>query len=967
MKPCKLIINAFGPFAGRQELDFSALEGTKIFLITGETGAGKTTLFDAVSFALYGNASSESRRPQGFKSQHAKDNELCYVQLTFDIKGNGYTVYRAPAQLSPKRDGSLKEVSEKAELTLPNGNVISGTKAVSKEIENILSLTYSQFKQTIMLAQGEFRRFIESNSTQKQEILSKLFSTEIYGKITAKLIENEAEISSGIASIQKDIARVLAELAGLGYEALAGEEAQFRPWDFVQGAVLGTMQGDKERLSQISVDIELFEKERAKLDLNAAKSLNEKIEQYNSIQAELKKLQEMNTGIQAKQKTLDLLLSAKDLKEQEEIILSTKESMENLAEQLDGFETKLPEVKSNFEESLSGYEKIAEIQKRISALSVKMSELEYTEKKLAQHIYTEKSIKEYTENIEAARKRIDSLEEAEKYIKQQELIKSLKQGRELAFQAVNAVKQKEEILKKTKNANDNYEKAYKLFLTQQSSLLATGLTDGVPCPVCGSVHHPAPANMPSDTVTGERVNELREKSELLQKEAEKAASYIEHIMEKLCIADSNSLKDYISAAEEQLAEAEKTLFADDVKNIAYGEDVLSVDEKRRDIMVKISSAVEAVRMLEKSIEDESNADISTEELALQKQQTAQEIPRLSKLADSLNQAYISAKSAYEGHLARQGSLKQHYQSVSGQFSSLRSGFLNKLKTSGFSGYKEYKAYTEQIAEISSIKTQLDTYSQKLSYLTALSDTLAKEVAGREKSDIASIEKRINEIDTQLSSLGQTRLVLHTQIEMSAARLEEARKLYEKSGALGSKYACAHELAVLARGSRAPNISFERYILASYFEDILQVANIHLQRMTSLRYKLSRKKDASRGTSGLDMDVIDSYTGNIRAVSTLSGGEGFKASLALALGLSDVVQMYAGGVSIETMFIDEGFGSLDEKSLDSVMETLISLENTGRTVGIISHVPLLRSYIPAKLVVNHSATGSNAFFKISGNS
>ncbi|MDL2234219.1 hypothetical protein LJC63_11670, partial [Ruminococcaceae bacterium OttesenSCG-928-L11] len=387
-----------------------------------------------------------------------------------------------------------------------------------------------------------------------------------------------------------------------------------------------------------------------------------------------------------------------------------------------------------------------------------------------------------------------------------------------------------------------------------------------------------------------------------------------------------------------------------------------LDAQSRDTAASIAKLEEAVAILSA---DSQTGLPAPDEAALpaQKREREEQATALAARIRQIEADYIRRKGEFDTLTTELSASLTHQADLEKRFREAKERFRAALEPSGFPSYGEYAAYKARTGEAEQLRHTVTAYDRQLAQLQTQTDLLAGEVKDAQRADIPAMEARLETLTKQLAAFREAHRELHTQIAMSGRQLELLEALHRESGELGERYAAFQELSQLARGTRSPHISFERYILAAYFEDILQVANIHLRRMTNLRYSLKRREEASRGTSGLDMDVVDMHTGTRRSVSTLSGGEGFKASLALALGLSDVVQMHAGAVSIDTMFIDEGFGSLDEKSLDSVVETLISLQSIGRTVGIISHVQSLNMHIPAKLEVSREGTGSTAKFVI----
>ncbi|MDL2232656.1 SMC family ATPase, partial [Ruminococcaceae bacterium OttesenSCG-928-L11] len=415
MKPLQLTMSAFGPFAGVQTLDFTKLGDARLFLVTGETGAGKTTIFDAIAFALYGSASGENRKPQTFKSHHAKAADRCSVRLTCAIAGETITVERSPVQQGVKRDGSLHEIGEKAELILPDGQVVTGVRNVNRRIEDCLGLTYAQFKQTTMLAQGEFRRLIEANSTEKQAIFSRIFSTDQYGRLTQKLAEKESELGSAVASTQQAVAGAVAELARLGHTALAEPDSQFLPWERIADIVGRTLESHTARLSDLEGEIALLEGERTGLDLTAARTLNQRIDRRDALQKELFALLEQRPDMEALRRQLTLLDAAQALAQQEEAVLSVKAAMEEVEDKRLRLEESQPAVEAAYHQAAAGYESLPALREQAEALALQIRALDEQATQWAQAAEKRRTLAERQQALEQQRNALQHLTAAARY------------------------------------------------------------------------------------------------------------------------------------------------------------------------------------------------------------------------------------------------------------------------------------------------------------------------------------------------------------------------------------------------------------------------------------------------------------------------------------------------------------------------------------------------------------------------
>jgi len=962
VKPLKLTLSAFGPFAGTQEVDFGRLEDSGIFLVTGETGAGKTTLFDAICFALYGNASGESRKPGTFKSHHAAPGDLCWVELIFALRGQVYQVYRAPRQLGVKRDGSPKEIVEKAELAPPEGPPVSGAANVNKAVEEAMGLGYRQFKQTVMLAQGEFRRLLEANSTQKQEIFSKIFGADIYARLTEDLTRREQAALRDIQSSQEAVARAVAQLAQLGHTALAAENAAFLPWGELRAAVEENLSFHSERMDQLTADAEALERERELLDLSGAKALNEKLDRLQCADAALAALREQEPERRREAALLERLRLAGGLEEQEQLIRSTESTLARQRQRATDLERENPGLAAELGRALEAYGAVPLQQERLRALSGELAALELRRKDL--------------EERRAQRRELTrGQREAAELAQLLETLHACAGGRKLRAERarlealagdlpalVSGAAELRALERDLLAARERHSDLYRRFLDGQAVVLARSLAPGSPCPVCGSRHHPAPAQIGEDIPGEARVDAARDEIDALETRAQEQRQCMHRLRERLsadyAAQKLDALANGAGTLTTLLAQLQERLSAlgpaaadtmpeldDDTLARHTAETAEQLSGARQSL-----AAVEA--LLRKAPDSGGPEDVEQHAAALEAESQA-----LTKAVAAAESDYLQCKSRSDRAAAALEATQANLKELENQLADQWRAFEARLLEAGFESREAFRELAGQLPRLPELAARLEAYHKRRAALEAERAMLEPEVAGRTAADLEALEQAQQSLTRRLTALRETQNELYALISASRQRLAELESLHAQMGEKSGQYALLRELAALAKGSRAPNVSFERYILASYFDDIIQIANIHLQRMTGLRYRLKRKEERSLGTSGLDIEIIDSYTGTQRAAGTLSGGEGFKASLALALGLSDVVQMYAGGISIDTLFIDEGFGSLDEKSLDSAVQTLLSLEKNGRMVGVISHVPQLRGYIPTRLAVRYGAAGS----------
>ncbi len=753
MKPQKLIVSAFGSYAGREEIDFSKQQ-QGIFLITGDTGAGKSTIFDAIMFALYGQTSGGERSGSMMRSQYAKASTETYVELNFSYKKQIYQVRRNPEYQIEKtlKNGTIKtqKVAQNVELTMPDGSIYPEKKsAVDKKIEEILGLSAEQFTQIVMIAQGDFLKLLYMKSDERKRIFSKLFQTNRYWQIQERLkhrsMHLDEQIEENKRAYEQEQARII-----IPDELKEGMEAE----------------------------------EKVSLE-----ELNEKI-------AKIRKLVETEyTQYQEKIKMLSVTLSG----------------MEEVNYQF-----------GQFEKLLSQYQDLEE----------KAGDEEIREKQIAQA-------------LQAAKIRIYE----EKYI---ESVKWQEQSKKQIEKLETSIKQLEEKREQAGIESEKQQNAYyQLLLEQQAGILAMGLKEGQPCPVCGSTKHPVLS------VKG-AVKQIKE----LEVELKKA-------------------KEKVKKSREQLEQAQK-------------------------------------------------------ELQMCKGQLKQELEKYKGLEKNM----LEAKQEYEKQLGK----------------------------SVFEGEEDYRqAYLPERSR-QKLERESREYKEKHTLIEGQLVTWEKALKGKEKQDTIELKKQLREIENYAKNLERRKLQLYTAYQTNRAVLENSRKYKEMSMKLTQEDKIIKSLYRTASGklSGSAKIDFETYIQRQYFRQIIQEANKRLLTMSNQQFILKLKEEnriGRRSNEGLDLAVYSLVTDSERDVKTLSGGESFMAALAMALGLSDIVGRNAGGIRMDMMLIDEGFGSLDANSRRMAIEVLKQLTDGKRMVGIISHVTELKEQMEQKLVVTRSDKGSKVKWEI----
>ena len=958
MRPLVLTMKAFGPYAGTQVVDFTGLGGEEIFLITGDTGAGKTTLFDAISFALYGSASGEGRQSQSFKSHFAREEEICSVTLRFLLGGKVYEVFRSPKQNVPKRDGTVREIGEKAELTLPNGDILSGTRVVDAKIIELLGLNHRQFKQTMMLAQGEFARLIEANSTEKQEIFSRIFDTAAFAELSNKLSSEESELRHQLEGQQQTIYRIIRELVRLGHTSLDTEDAPFQPWEVISKTVLDAVALDKARAEQLAGDIAALEQERLAMDLPGKKAMNQKLNRLEQLEEVLAGLEEQAPEMERRSALLKELRKARELAAQEGALNHTREIVREAKERIAALEQEIGRQQPVYLQAKEAARQAPELAAQAEEARRKADELARREEKALLYLQRRRELQKLQERLHHVQEELflaglaqQRQERREKIKELEKLLQSLQELERLTQGAAQADERR-------KVAAQKADELFRAFLEGQAVLLAMELQEGKPCPVCGAEHHPCPAR-------SEQAPPDQAKVEKARQEATQAEEYFRQAQMKVAaLADQAAFQAKALGLEPQTAKADAQKQLQELLTLQKEEEQAhpklleaergNLASRREELEAEAASLREKVAAHQAVLEAESGEDPAA--LAEQKAIQLSLAQEKKNLYDNLMEEFNRAKGELERLQAAEKAAREGWLAAAKRLEELEGAFQQGLREAKFASYEEYGALLPQVSRIGALEEAVQKFAAGLSATKAQVEQLREETAGARRHDIASLEQRWNRLGDEITQKREEKARLAMTISGSLSCLEELEKLHKRTRSLSERYGIVKELSGLAKGSRPPYISFERYLLISYFEEIIQLANIYLARMTDSRFRL-RRKTAKARTAGLDLDVLDQRTGTCRDVSTLSGGESFKASLALALGLSDVVQIHAGGVNLGAIFIDEGFGTLDDRSRESAIATLLSLRQQGRMVGIISHVKELRNYIPARLEVATSPRGS----------
>ena len=1040
MRPIKLTISAFGPYASKQVIDFEELKGRNIFVISGKTGAGKTTIFDAISYALYGEASGESRETDSLRSHFADDNTETYVELEFELRGEKYTVNRVPKQKKKKARGEgYTEKSADATLTLPDGKVITKVKNVTDKIIEILGITREQFKQIVMLAQGEFKKLLLADSVEREGIFRKIFNTYDFEKIQAELKDKAANLSKNRTKSKHEMEINLKNIKG-EHDIVIDEYVDF---PLVIEKLKDLLERDNniyktlnEEGKEVDNNLQVKNQEKAIIETNnnllkekeiITKALEELLSKEDEYKNKAKAIIDGKNAKEVKYIEDKLIETTKKLtKREEDYNLSLKNIDSLKLEQEEA--NKLLQIEESKEcdrEKLSveinNLNKLEEKIIELDSLNNKVMHLKQSAENSKLQIINNKKeteeLKKSKEEKELQLKDIATLEtkkvELESDIKAKnktldevrELFKVIRSFQNTYIEHNNKAKEYKEFEVEYKKVKENYEKMDDLYKKEQAGILASKLQENEPCPVCGSTNHPNKATIKENLKipTKEELKVAKENLDKLEKEN------LEKI-NNLTTLNSNKTT-YLEQVNNHLSMLSATLNIDKtfnsetakvVKNL--GTELKSVIDKLKDELLKVIDKISLKEKIEKElnlitttinereqnlIKLEESEKIYTTELTqnLTKiDEYKKEIPEnITDLKTLNNLIEVKTKELniskeklaklrlenenlakkLEGENSTSKEINKSIEELKLEIANNKANFNEAIKEQGFDNIQTYEDAKLQISMVESLEKEVENYNSELKLTKAKQEDIINKTKDIVFMDITTIDEEIRSIQNNKKELEGKLRDLHSIIDNNKTVLKNVENLNIEFKEIEEEYKVVGELADLANGKKAPYISFERYILASYFEDIIEAANIRLEKMTGDRFSLIRKTSKSKGAGqkGLELEIYDNYTDSSRDVSSLSGGESFKASLSLALGLSDIVQSNAGGVSLDTMFVDEGFGTLDPQSLDNAIDSLLELQRGGRLVGIISHVEELKERIDAKLEVTSTSKGSKVEFNI----
>lgn len=916
MRPLKLTLSAFGPYAGKVEIDLEKLGEKGVYLITGDTGAGKTTIFDAIVFALYGEASGEIRDSSMLRSKYADALTESSVDLVFSHKGEKYEVFRIPSYLRPAKRGNGETMNQaKAELFLPGGNRITTITEVTEKIKEIIGIDRNQFRQIAMIAQGDFLRLLLASTEDRKKIFRQIFKTEPFEKLQERLKQEsfklEAECNRLNDLMQNHINTVRCEDSVLNDEI---EKAKNNKLPFCEKEI---------------VINKIISQEEGLLN-ESEKSIKEIEERLNTLTACLAKAKEIAD-------TRKSLSSAKEELAQVQLLFEKRKTVYEAEQKKEPERETIAEEITTERNALPDYEELERIR---NLLSEKEKEKRDKEKACSE---LESELQNKKEEKQKAEKEKESLKNAPVNLKElqaeyerlerdlrntESLLKDLNERDDLEKKLETAQREYSTASEETERRNAEYSSMNKAFLDEQAGILATALREGEPCPVCGSCNHPDPAK-PSDGAPSEE--ELNKAKLAFEKASAKA----------------NELSFEAAGLRGQLETTTKKLRE---KAAAYVQNAVDVKRMAHEINEKNTAFIFSLDQCKKAIETKQTESDRLGELEAM-------IPQREAKIEEMNSAISEGKRAVAALTAEIESRRETEKKTSA-----------KLK---FGGKKEAEVHLQSLESrhaqmkktLNDAKNDYEACKTKTEELSGSIKALSGRLHGVEEIDISVLEQQENELKGHKKILSEQRDLYFSNLKQNRQALHGIQEVSKQHEEAEKKWVLVKGLSDTANGTLGKGkekVMLEAYVQMAYFDKILVKANTRFMKMSGGQYELKRQivAEDKRSQSGLDLDVVDHYNGTERSVKTLSGGESFKASLSLALGLSDLIQS-GSGIQLDTLFVDEGFGSLDADSLQQSMDALAGLAEGNRLVGIISHVSELKMRIDKQIVVTKNKTGGSS--------
>ncbi|MBO2591469.1 hypothetical protein AYI74_12115 [Shewanella algae] len=1046
MRPLILEMRAFGPFADCQRIDFTELGDKPLFLINGPTGAGKTTILDAICFALYGKTTGNEREGSQMRCDNADDGLLTEVYFSFELGQKRYSIRRCPEQQRAKSRGdgfTLQKSEAELKRLLPDGTeellVASKVTDANACIEELTGLDVDQFRQVMVLPQGKFRELLLADSKEREKIFSQLFQTHIYRRIEERLKQQALEIKAKARDLQSRRAGIL-ETAGVeSLEQLTAEIATLTP-------SLTEATSNKQKASDALA--------QSAKTLDNAKALTAEFERRKLLQTQLDALEQRRAEIELHQQTLENARKAeKLLPSLKELQFRQQEWQQAKAKEAD-YARRLQSAEQRLKQATDDKATLAELDEHANKLRRELEQLDKLQPAINE-------LKQLTEEHELGLGELGRLERAEQqsrteleqWQQQQQRLKS--EANELfssaerqgplhqALAALNTRLEKTEQLGHIKqkwqqaqagllqaeahghqckaerqSAETEHQRLQLAWHTGQAAILAAKLQPGQPCPVCGGLEHPAPAEMAQDIPGETELNRARDaeqqatarheaarsdyrnikrQTEELQLELQRLSAELQACAAADVMVDVKTDATIDAAMDaDSYAKADLTMEID--RLVSRRRQLLNELQQAEAVQTRLNNCRQQLQQAEQQVEQRLKhretqlqqlqqlreqlslagarkdtalaalpneyhslaAEAALELMARQLEQKQSEWQQLKQQQQDINQQYTEAVSQHKALMQALASSREDNARAEQFAIKAQQTLDDALKQSGFAGRQALEQAQLNEAQMQALAEKIEAWRTQRSELQALLKAMDERLAGQSLPELGQLESLWQQQQQQLAEAEDAWQTLNNRMQSLKGTEAQLNKEALAAQALEQEYALIGTLSDVANGNSHSKVSLQRFVLSVLLDDVLLEASRRLALMSKGRYRLLRKEDRAKGNkaSGLELEVEDAYSSKVRSVATLSGGESFMAALSLALGLSDVVQAYAGGIKLDTLFIDEGFGSLDQDSLELAVRTLMDLQSSGRMIGVISHVSEMKEQISCRIDINKHALGSS---------
>lgn len=915
MRPVKLTVSAFGPYAGCTELNLERLGKSGLYLISGATGAGKTTIFDAITYALYGEASGDNREPNMLRSKYAEPDTPTYVELIFECAGKQYSITRNPDYMRPSKKGKTYTLQKAdAILVFPDGRIVTKIKDVTNAVEEIIGVDRSRFTQIAMIAQGDFLKLLFSTTENRKEILRDIFKTTPYQRLQRELIEQSGLLNAEHTKFKNSLQQYI---KGVTYKEDSVINIE------LEKAKNGEL-SMAETIQLIETLIEEDKKESTVLNIKISDS-DKKIDQINTRLGKAEEIEKTHLDLDSAKKALE-----KAEPYSKELLLKYEEKKKILPE-ID----KLSEAIITGKNNLVKYEELDNVKELIGVkteeLKQKENECRVWSTSLEQETVLLADAKKESETLKDAGIQKEKLQSQKKILdKKKEEINKLSNDHNVFLQLSRELEEAQKnymtSIQEADLLKQSYDNKNRAFLGGQAGVLALNLNEGSKCPVCGSTSHPEPACLPPDSPSETEVDKAKTSWE-------KSQTYAVGL------------------------------------SIKAGEIKGQTDTKKADIIGRAPELIgnckfeEISTVIAKTLEDINSMIVEIEQKLIISEANIKRVNELGALIPEIENKIKKLEESINHSKTDCATLRQDIKN--------QNIILEKLskETELESREKAEEAIIELEKKQELLKQGLEYAQKEYTDCKAELDKLYGTVRGLnarlkdvEKIDIAKEKEIQSGLMTEKEGLKTKMVSVSSRLSKNEDALANINSDKDNFAKIEAKWAWVRALSDTANGrlGKKEKIQLETYIQMTYLDRVLARANTRFMKMSGGQYELKRCNEAEnyRSQSGLEIEVIDHYNGTRRSVKTLSGGESFLASLSLALGLSDEIQMSAGGIRLETMFVDEGFGSLDEDVLKVAINSLYGLAEGNRLIGIISHVTELKERIEKQIVVKKDKTGGS---------